>query len=160
MKNKKILLGREYLSVCKLISGFISTFFHAVIPALLFCRYTCESRYPFLKTPNLDSRLRGNDDYFVFHTSLSQDIGRGKNLCFFLSFVKREGDFETFVSKSEERFNENYYKKDNNNIKSLAAKAALPLLKGGYCGFANFFNYKLISEFYLYFFPRRYILPQ
>jgi hypothetical protein len=56
---------------------------------------------------------------------------------FFLSLVKREGDLGTKVHKSQERFKGS----SNNNIKSLAAKAALPLLKGEYCAFS------LISEF-------------
>jgi hypothetical protein len=66
-----------------------------------------------------------------FARLLSPLIGRGKNLCFFPSFVKREGDFETKVSKSEERFKSS----SDNNIKSLAAKAALPLLKGEFSAF-------------------------
>jgi hypothetical protein len=69
---------------------------------------------------------------------------------FFLSLVKREGDFETKVSKSEERFKGS----SNNNIKSLAAEAALPLLKEENCASADFLNYKLISDFFLSFVNR------
>jgi hypothetical protein len=57
----------------------------------------------------------------------------------FLSLVKREGDLGTKVHKPQERFKENSFK---NNIKSLAAKAALPLQKGEFSAFTLISNFK------------------
>jgi hypothetical protein len=115
VKNKKLAIKEESLSVC--LSVCLSVY--KLISDFIF---------------TLPSPAR-------FARFLSPHIGRGKNLCFFLSFVKREGDLGTQVYKSEERFKSS----SNNNIKSLAAKAALPLLKGEYFLTSKFNCFSLVK---------------